>query len=195
MGKIGELVVYYKKKGLTETLKRIKYSYFQINTFILYKRELHDNFSGITIEPPFRCVEGNLLQLEKERSVRKNLPREFYIDQTHGGKMFYLVYCEDELAYIHWLFRKGEYSRFFKIVEETTVEFNYIYTLPKFRGNRLQARTMNYICENLKCKGYKKAVGAVSADNVISTKGMNKTGLKEFKRVKTYFSFTIKTAV
>jgi hypothetical protein len=195
MNKLKELYVYTKKKGLNDTLKRIYSNYFHILTFILYKRDLNDGFSGIMLDPKFRCAEGNLELLKKERQLRKDLPREFYVDQTHGGKLFYLVYYRDELAYIHWIFRKGEYSRFFKIQDESTIEFNYNVTLPKFRGNRLQAKTMNYICEDLKNKGYKMVVGAVSTGNILSMKGMARTGLKEFKRVKSFFSYVKKVKI
>ncbi len=147
------------------------------------------------LDDGYRRVEGNLGLLNKECEGRTDLPREFFIDQTHGGKIFYLVYYGNELAYIHWIFRKGEYSRFFKIQDDTTVEFNYNITLLKFRGNRLQAKTMNYICEDLKKKGYKKVLGAVAVGNVLSIKGMNKTGLKEFKRVKSFFSVVKKTRI
>jgi len=195
MSKVRELYIYALKKGLKDTLQRIYSNYFHILTFILYKRELDDGFSGIMLDGDYRCVEGNLDMLDKLRKERDDLPREFYIDQTHGGRLFYLVYSRDELAYIHWVFRKGEYSRFFDIKDESTVEFNYNITLPKFRGNRLEAKTMNYICEDLRKKGYKRAVGAVSVGNVLSIKGMNRTGLKEFKRVKSYFSFVKKRKV
>jgi len=195
MTKLRELYIYALKKGLKDTLQRIYSNYFHVLTFILYKRELDDGFSGIMLDQDYRCVEGSLDLLNRERKARNDLPREFYIDQTHGGKLFYLVYRKDELAYIHWIFRKREYSRFFDIQDETTVEFNYNTTLPKFRGNRLQAKAMNYICEDLRKKGYKRVLGAVAVSNVLSIKGMNRTGLKEFKRVKSYFSFVKKTKV
>jgi len=195
MSRLMELWVYARKKGLRDTVRRILSRYFHVQTFILYKRELDDGFLGIMPERDFTVVEGNLDDLKRIRSQRGDLPREFYVDETHGGRLFYLVYFKAELAYIHWVFRKGEYSRFFDIQDETTFEFNYNFTLPQFRGNRLQARTMNYICEHLKEKGYKRAVGAVAAGNVLSIKGMHRTGLKEFKRVRSYFSFVRKTKV
>jgi hypothetical protein len=195
MTKLRELYIYALKKGLKDTLHRLYSNYFHILTFILYKRDLDDGFLGIMLDGDYKCIMGNLDLLVKVRKARNDLPREFYIDQTHGGKLFYLVYFRDALAYIHWIFRKGEYSRFFDIQDETTVEFNYNTTLPKFRGSRLQAKTMNYICEDLKKKGYKRVLGAVAVTNVLSIKGMNRTGLKEFKRVKSYFSFVKKTKV
>lgn len=195
INKLRELCVYFIKKGFKDTVQRIYSNYFHVVTFILYKRELDDGYLGIVFDQDFRCIEGNLHLLKREREARKDLPREFYVDRTHGGKVFYLVYYRDELAYIHWIFRKGEYSRCFDIQDEVTVEFNYNLTLPQFRGNRLQAKTMNYICEDLRKKGYKRAVGAVAAGNVLSIKGMNRTGLKEFRRVKSYFSFLRKTVV
>jgi hypothetical protein len=195
MRKIRELYTYASKKGLKDTLQRIYSNYFHVLTFVLYKYELDDGFSGITIDGDYQCVEGSPTLLDRERDGRKDLPREFYLDKTHEGKLFYLVYKRDELAVIYWIFKKGEYSRFFDIQDESTFEFNYNITLPEFRGNRLQARTMNYISEDLRKKGFKRALGAVSAENIFGMKAMDRTGLKEFKRAKSYFSFVRKTKV
>jgi hypothetical protein len=193
--KMLELYIYFSRKGFKDTLLRLYSNYFHVLNFILYKRDICDGFTGISLEPQFRCIESDLDLLRKERKANRNLPREFYIDQSHGGKFFYLVYHENEIAYIHWIFRRGEYSRFFSIQDDAIFEFNYNFTLPKFRGNRLQAKTMNYICEDMKRKGFKIALGAVSTGNILSVKGMAKTGLKEFRRVHSYFSFVKKTKV
>jgi hypothetical protein len=195
MRTLRELYTYASKKGLKDTLQRIYSSYFHVLTFVLYKRELDDGFSGITIDGEFRCVEGSQALLEREREGRKDLPREFYLDKTHGGKRFYLVYRGDELAVIYWIFKKGEHSRFFDIQDDSTFEFNYNITLPEFRGNRLMARSMNYISEELRKKGFKRALGAVAAENIFSMKAMDRSGLREFKRAKSYFSFVRKTKI
>ena len=195
MKKIKQLYFYIKKKGLNDTIQRIYLNYCHIQSFILYEQSLDDNFLGISLEPEFKCIKGNIDLLNKIRKNRKDLPREFYIDESHGGNFFYLVYCQKEVAYIHWIFRKGEYSRFFDIHDDKTVEFNYNFTLPKFRGNRLQAKTMNYISKELKAKGYKKTLGAVASTNILSKKGMNRTGHKEFKIVNSYFSYVKKTKI
>ncbi len=195
MKKIRELYVYYKKKGLRETVHRIKSRYFSINTFLLYKRNLKDNFSGIMPDSDYRCVEGNMQLLIEARKIRDDLPREFYIDETHGGKVFYIVYWQDEIVYIHWIFRNGEYSRFFNIQDKSTVEINYMMTIPKFRGKRIQAKAINSTCEDLKEKGVSTVICAVSDGNTNSIKGLLRTGLKEFKRVKSYFSFVSRTLI
>lgn len=195
MRKIRELYYYVSKKGLLETLLRLRDKYFKVNTFILYERELNDDFNGIKLDSEYRCVEGTLDMLRDIRKRHESLPREFYLDQTHGGKFFYLIFSGDEVVYIHWLLRKGEYSRFFDIRDEDVIEFNYNITLPAYRGNRLQAKAMNHICEELKKKGYKRALGAVAATNTFSVKSMRRTGLTEFNRVKSRFSLVKKIQI
>lgn len=192
MNKCRELYYFLNKKGIKNTLIRMGSRYFHIITFILYKRVLNDSFSGIILDPDFTCIDGDLELLNRERVAMPDLPREFYIDKTHGSNFFYVVYYKDKLAHILWVIRKGEYSRFFDIQDEATVEINYIITLPKFRGNRLQAKTINYVCEDLRKKGYKMVLCAVSVGNILSIKGLARTGLKEFERVKSYFSFVKK---
>lgn len=194
--KIKELCLFTKKKGLKSTVERVYRNYFHIISFVLYKKELTGTCTGIALDPVFNCLQGNIDLLQRERSERDDLPREFYIDETHGATtIFYLVYFKDELAGIYWVFRKGEYSRFFSIQDESTVELNYIFTLPAFRGNRLQAKAINFICKDLKEKGYGKVVVAVSSTNILSIKGLNRSCCEEFKTVKSYFSFVSKIAV
>jgi len=195
MRKIPELATYFRKKGLIETWKRGRSRYLGVRTFILYKRDLFDGFKGTTLDGNFSCVRGNLNLLTELREKRKDLPREFYIDQTHGGDMFYLVYCKNEVAYIHWIFKRGQYSRFFNIKNDKTVELNYNITLPQFRGHRLQTRSVNFICEDLKEQGYTSALGAIAAGNILAQKGMAGTGFKEIGKVKSYFSYVKKMKV
>jgi len=195
MNKLKELYIYTSKKGIKDTVSRIKTKYCHITPFFLFLKNLDKPYSGITLDNCFKCVQGNLELLNEMREKINNLPREFYVDKTHGGKTFYLVYHKNEIAYIHWIFKKGEYSRFFDIQDENTFEINYIIALPKFRGNRLQAKAINYTCNDLKQKGYKRVISAVSKGNILSIKGMKRAGLKEFKKVKSFYSFVKKTKV
>lgn len=196
MGKLSELAVYIKKKGLKETINRIKSRYFSITKFDLFGCDLTSfNASSFNAEPDIEYCLGDIDELNKYRSEHPDLPREFYVDQTHGGKEFLLGYFNGELAQICWVFRKGDYSRFFDIVNETSCELNYIITLPKFRGKGLPAKFVAFICDYLLSSNIKKVVVAISSKNVLMIKGMKATKFRHYKTIKSYCSFVIKDKV
>ena len=195
MNKLGELFVYYRKKGLRDTLNRVRSRYFTVLTFIHYRRDLREPFDGLLPGPDSEVVTGTPVILERERKDRQDLPREFYIDQTHNGKRFYLLYYQGQLAGICWVFTRGEYSRFFTIRQERSCELNYIITLPEFRGKKLSTRFTNYICEDLKHRRFETAVVAISGGNVSSLKTMNDSNFSKWKEVRSIFSFAPKTDV
>lgn len=195
MSKLKEIYYYYKKKGLTETLRRSRSRFFSIITFRINMRDLSSECEGITIDPEYKVITDDLAALEKLRRNVVNLPREFYIDRTHNGKRFYLLVCGQEPAYIHWVFGKGEYSRFCKIQDDVTVELQYAYTMPGFRGKRLFAKALNYTCNDLRKKGFKRVINVVSEGNVSCHRGMEFSGLKEYTKVKSYFSYVKKVTI
>ncbi len=193
MNKYSELMVYFKKKGLKDTIARIKSRYFSINEFVLFRNDLKDTSSMYQLIPDVEYRTGTLEELIEYRNEHIDLPREFYIDQTHGGKEFYLGFYKGELAQICWVFRKGEYSRFFTFKDDSSCEVNYIITLPQYRGKGISAYILNYICDKLAKEEIKVAVGGIATGNVLMVKGMKSTGFYEFKRVKSYFSYINKT--
>lgn len=198
MKKINELYFYYKKKGFRDTAKRIYGKYFSISSFTVYKGILgkeNINESNSLIEDGYEIIINDIEYLKKIRYERNDLPREFYIDVTHGGQKFYLVSLEKEPAYIVWIFGKDEYSRFCNISDHKTVEFAYGYTMPLFRGKRLYSKTMNYACNDLKNKGYEIVLGVISEGNVNCHNAIKYTVLREYKKINSYFSFNKKLKV
>lgn len=195
MNKLSELIVYLKKKGLKETISRIKFRYFSITEFVLLSCDISKFEPTMESNPDIEYKFGDMNVLEEYRRKYIELPREFYVDQTHGAKEFYLGYYKGELAEICWVFRKGEYSRFFAINDEAVCELNYIITLPQFRGKGLPAHFVDYMFTQLKHQNIDKVVIGVSANNVNIIKAMKHTGFCEFKRVKSYLSILAKTKI
>jgi hypothetical protein len=195
MNKFIELITYYKKKGLLETIHRIKSRYLSITKFIIYKRDLDENYNGIELGPEYKVIIDDFNVLNELRIKRSDLPREFYIDKTHAGRHFYLVFKGNEVAYIHWVLLKDDYSRFFNLKDGKTAELNYNITLPEFRGDKLMSKTINFICNDLKGKGYKTLVGAVSEGNILSHKSLRKTGFREDCKILSVFSISKKKIV
>lgn len=190
-----ELYVYFRKKGFKETLSRLRLRYLSVVTFVLYARPTRLDVAEL--EPDADCVihEGDLEELSRVRDAAPGLPREFYVDRTHGGRRFFIAYVGGKVAHIHWVFGRGEYSRFFRIDSATTAEINYISTVPGFEGRRLQAKVLHRACRELQKSGYERIVTAVSLPNVASIRGMERAGMQELRRVGSYFGFVFRTRV
>jgi len=168
-------------------LRFLYYSALKINTFVLLGTELDIELPPYHLDSEFRVIKPTLEELNKFRDG-KDLPREFYYDQIHGVKRCYLAFHGDEIAYIHWLYFKGDYNRFL-ILSDGVAEFNYNTTLPKFRGRGLMASMMAYILRDLQKEGYKKAVGLMHDKNIPAIKSAKRAGLRELRRVKTIGPF------
>ncbi len=116
------------------------------------------------------------------------------MDRTHGSEHFYVVYKGDEPAHIHWIFGKGGYSRFFALAEET-VEINYIYTFPEHRGHGLLKRAIACTLAHVAEQGYNSACTAVTGTNVDCLRGLRGSGMREFARSRSWFSFVRKVRI
>jgi RimJ/RimL family protein N-acetyltransferase len=171
-------------------IKFIYYSIFRLNTFIIYENNLREKQPAHNLDDDFKVIIPDAAQLNKIRNG-KDLPREFYYDKIHGVKNCYVAFCNNKLAYIHWIYRKGDYSRFLKL-GDGVVELNYNTTLPEFRGRRLSAKMMGFICHELKKEGIKKVIGIIHEDNIASIKCIKLAGFKEVRRIKALGPFNRK---
>jgi hypothetical protein len=183
---------HYGKSPLS-LLKFLYYSAIRINTFLVYQADLDREFPELAIDNNYRVIKPTLRELARIREGN-DLPREFYYDELYNVKTCYLVFKDDELAYIHWVFIKGDYNRFLKL-SDGVAELNYNTTLPKFRGNRLQAKMVAYICKDLKKNGYSKVVGVTHESNIASIKSIERAGWKEIARIKAFGIFHRKVKV
>jgi len=174
-------------------LKFIYYSGLRINTFIVYENDLTRKLCDHNLDPDFRVVKPTLEELEKIRTGM-NLPREFYYDRIYNAKTCYLAFKADKIAYIHWVFFKGDYSRFL-ILRDGVAELNYNTTIPEFRGCWLSAKMMAYISKDLQREGYKKVMGVIHEFNYPSIKCIKRAGFVEVARIKTFGPFHKKLAV
>ena len=162
--------------------KFVYYSGLRINTFIVFENDLARELPPHNLDPEFEVIRPSLEELRSIR-IGKNLPREFYYDELLNAKTCYLAFCNGELAYIHWLFFSGDYSRFL-ILRDGVAELNYNTTLPDFRGRRLSAKMMAYISKDLQDSGYEKVMGVIHEFNPPSIKCIKQAGFIEIRRIK-----------
>jgi len=180
---------------LSSILKFIYYSVFGVNTFVVVGIGLNveTELPHYPLDPEFKVLKPSLEELNKLRAG-ENLPREFFYDRIHGVRRCYLALCRDEIAYIHWVYLKGDYNRFLKLSDHVA-ELNYNTALPKFRGRRLQTKMLGHILRDLQKEGFKMVVGVVNKNNPASLKGAKRAGFKELGRIKAIGPFNRKISL
>lgn len=165
-------------KGLRAWSNFIYYSLFRINTFCIYgtsletHQEINQDLPGVTFLTP-TFDELNTLR------IGKNLPREFFCDQFHKVSQCYIAQVEGEVAYIHWIYRSGDFSRFLKLGTDSA-EINYVITLPQFRGRGISSAAFNFSMQELKKQGIKNVFAVIHDENVASIKSFVRAGFVEF---------------
>jgi len=174
-------------------IRFLYYSGIRRNTFYVYENNLARELPEHNLESDYRVVKPTLEKLTRIREG-KVLPREFYYDRIYHAKTCYLAFKGDELAYIHWVFFKGDYSRFL-ILRDGVAELNYNTTLPKFRGDWLSAKMMAYISQDLKKKGYKKVMGVIHEFNYPSIKCIERAGFRKITKIQALGPFHRKLRV
>ena len=187
---IDKVSSYYYGHKKYPILNFLYYSFFHFNTFIAYKIELDINLLTPTINFDEYKISTDIKDLVSIRKD-KNLPREFYYDEIHGIDKFYLLTKNGDIAYIHWVYVKGDKNRFL-CLSPSDVELNYNTTIDKYRGKGIMTQMMRYILLDLREKGFKRAFGVVNIENHPAIKSMNKCGFVELTRIKTVGPFNRK---
>jgi hypothetical protein len=173
---------YYYGDKPSSILKYMFYSVFRVNTFLVFENDFAKPVPIYEFDDGFKPLVPSLEELETLRKGRE-LPREFYCDKTHNAKMCFLALQQDEPAYIHWVFFKGNNSRFLKLSEETA-EINYATTLLQFRGRRISGRMFAFSTLHLQKLGYKKVVMVCHEQNPPIIKSFLQAGFREIRRIK-----------
>lgn len=160
------------------------YAFFRVNRFKVLKNDLHGDLprrvpvSGLTLHYP---------RIEELDSFRhgKELPREFHCDTFQRVKRCCIGTFQGELAYIHWIYGRGDFSRFLSINNDQSAEINYVITLPAFRGKGISAAALIDTIWALKDEGYEHVFAVVHEENVASIKSFVRAGFQEWASIRT----------
>lgn len=170
--------------GLVSYLKFFYYAFLEINNFIVLKFDSRNAVTLPDIEPEFTIHVDDFEELERQRQ-HHDLSKEFYCDQRHKVSSFYLVTYDNEVAYIHWNYFKGDTSSFL-VLNERQSEFNYVVTMPQFRGKNLCSKMVNYAVKDLGKKGFEEFFVVIHDQNVASIKAFKKAGFSEIGTIKRF---------
>jgi GNAT superfamily N-acetyltransferase len=172
------------------------YSLFRFNTFGIYRLDLA-TFAEPTRE---RAAETVLFQeldgpsLELLTAGRSDLPREFYCHKMHRVSACCAGTVEGRLAYIHWIYRQGDFSRFLRLTSRTA-EINHVFTLPEYRGRGLSTRGFLATAQDMKKKGVTSLVAVIHDENVASIKAFERAGFVKTGEIRAFGQFNGKREV
>ncbi len=175
---IKHLLINISHEGCRETLRRLCFRFFRINSFYIYSLNFPhkglpvSELSGITVEE----IKRN--DLHSLRAQHKNLASEFYIDKLDAQKKqrSFVCFVNEFPALIIWLC--AESSSGFLIIGHDEVEMNHMYCLRRFRGRKLLQHTICTVALQMWKEGIKKIITVVHSDNIASIKSIERCGFK-----------------
>ncbi len=171
---LNRTAVHHYGPGFSSTLRFLVNSLFKVSVFRILSRDLNEEIPDLPLDAEFHVIKPTLEELDRLRSGRE-LPREFYYDQFHGVTKCYVALAGEEIAYIHWIYRKGDPNRFLNL-GDGVAELNYNTTLPRFRRRGLAGQMLVFIMWDLQAEGYKKVVGVANKENIAQIKACEKAG-------------------
>jgi hypothetical protein len=184
---------YYYGHNTLSLVKFLYYSLFSLNGFIIYGADLSKDLPLYPLGSDIQVIKPTQEELDNLREGL-DLPREFYFDRIHQVNKCYLALCQGEIAYIHWVYVKGDPSRFLRL-SNGVAELNYNTTLQKFRGFGLMGKMMAYISRDLKEEGYRKVVGVIHEKNLPACRSAEKAGWSQMARIRTLGPFNKRLSV
>ena len=193
LASLEKIAYHHYGNSISSLPKFIFYSLFNRNTFILFGTELDKELPPYPIEREFRIVKPTADELSEHRAG-KSLPREFYYDQIHSVTNCYLVLHGNDIAYINWVYFKGDPSRFLNL-SDGVAELNYNTALSKYRGRGLMRKMVSYISHDLQTSGYIKVVSVIHELNPPAIKSVKRAGWRELGRIRTFGPFNRKIDV
>jgi GNAT superfamily N-acetyltransferase len=128
--------------------------------------------------PPVTVRPGSLGELVRLRdAAAERLPPQFYEDQLHRVRRFYLGFVDGRLGHISWLFTPEDHTRLIRL-QPGEVELDGAYTLPALRGHGLLWAVERAMLLDARAEGAVTAYTHVAVDNTPSLRGVTKTGFR-----------------
>jgi GNAT superfamily N-acetyltransferase len=130
--------------------------------------------------PPKPGVEvrrGTLPDLVRYRRQLPGLPRQFYMDYTHGFARHYLGLVDGRVGHITWVATRADKPLQMRLGADD-IMLDGVYTLAEFRGRGLLSAVERVILDDAKREGRRHAYTHVSHDNAASLRGVMKTGFR-----------------
>jgi ribosomal protein S18 acetylase RimI-like enzyme len=178
--------------GTKAWLSFIYYGLFRLNRFRILKVNLEMLPSAEADLPGVSFLSPKVEELERLRA--SHLPREFFCDRFQKVNNCCIARLNGALAYIHWIYYRGDFSRFLKLGEDCA-EINYVLTLPEYRGLGISAAAFCHSLHALKNRGIRNVFAVVHEENIASLKSFAKAGFIDVGSTFSFGLFNRKVAV
>lgn len=177
--------------GMKGYIKFFYYTLFRNNEFIIVIIDDTAQITHITTEFCIKNItQSELIQLR----TNIKLPREFYCDTIHRYTSCYCTIIDNRIGYIHWVYTRGDYSRFL-ILDDGTAEISNVITVPEYRRKNMCSAALSYTASELMTNGYNKVVAVIHSENIASIKSFRKAGFRLVGTVKARGLFNSKVKV
>lgn len=173
--------------GATAWLNFIYYGLFRINKFKILHADLEDILEEKP-ELPFVSISYPTISELDSLRTNRNLPREFFCDQFQRVSKCCVAKVDGELAYIHWVYFAGDFSRFLR-VDKYSAEINYVITLPDYRGRGICTGAIMHTMLHLKKQDIKYLFAVIHEENVASIKSFSRAGFAEIGSIRSLGPF------
>lgn len=127
--------------------------------------------------PGVEAREGTFEELRRFRETQARLPIQFYADETHGARRFYLGLADGKIGHISWVYAQGDQVRQM-VLGAGDIMLEGAYTFADFRGRGLLSAVERAALNDAKGEGKQNAYTHVSTDNRASLRGVWKTGFR-----------------
>lgn len=179
-------------EGAKAWFRFIYYALFRLNRFRILRVSLED-MPVLNVDLPgvdffSTCAD----ELESLRN--SDLPREFFCDRFHKVSNCCIAKLNGMLAYIHWVYFQGDFSRFLTL-GENCAEINYVLTLPQCRGHGISAAAFCHSLRSLKEQGIRDVFAVVHEENIASLKSFAKAGFTDIGSTFSFGLFNRKVSV
>lgn len=164
-------------KGPRGWANALYYGLFRINTFKILRGSADHYSAKMPSYPGISYSMIDAAELDNLRA-RKDLPREFYCDRFQRVGHCCVALVEHEVAHIHWVYFRGDFSRFLRITENSA-EVNYVHTLARHRGRGIATGALLHTMRYLQNRGIRDVFAVIHSENLASIKSFTRAGFSE----------------
>jgi RimJ/RimL family protein N-acetyltransferase len=164
--------------SLNEIMALMKKSLFRDEPILVYSVNVSQIEEKQWKEKDIMGVrKGDALELEQLSSQFRPVPWEFQCHHYDRVKDFFIVYDNDGIQHISWIYYKGDPNRILSLGTQDA-EIKYSLTLPPFRGRGLYPKALKAVVRYLAQQGLHRVFISVQEDNQASIRGIEKAGFK-----------------
>ncbi len=186
---IRRLFVDLKQEPLEKTFRRLRNRFFKVTKYIIYYLDLTKEIKQLDPLPgDIEVKEVSRKDLAYLRKDAQGLPSDFYRDVIGIEERCFIGIVKGDLAFIIWTSSKDSSGLIH--ITQGTVEMNFAYCLPLYRGKQLYFRAIQCLSHNHKRDGTKGVWAVPDSGNSVSISYIEKAGFNKVGELYRWGFFT-----